>query len=58
VCEELRHPFGWSAETEDWTGATDNCAAAIRARAIQWDEARIDVIGPNGNDGLHYDQEK
>ena len=32
VCEELRHPFGWSAETEDWTGATDNCAAAIRAR--------------------------
>jgi hypothetical protein len=32
VCEEIRHPFGWSAETEDWTGATDNCAAAIRAR--------------------------
>ncbi len=23
--------------------------------AIQWDEDRIDIIGPNGNDGLHYD---
>jgi hypothetical protein len=33
VCEELRHPFGLTAETEDWTGATDNCAAAIRARS-------------------------
>jgi hypothetical protein len=23
--------------------------------AIQWDEDRMDTIGPNGNDGLHYD---
>ena len=20
-----------------------------------WDEARIDVVGQNGNDGIHYD---
>ena len=20
----------------------------------EWDEERIDIIGPNGNDGLHY----
>ncbi len=32
LCEELRHPWGLSAETEDWVGATDHCAAAIRAR--------------------------
>ena len=32
-------------------------AAYIRARAIQWDEDRIDIIGQNGNDGLAY-QEK
>jgi hypothetical protein len=32
VCEESRHPWGWSAETQDWVGATEHCAAAIRAR--------------------------
>lgn len=21
-----------------------------------WDEKRIDIIGPNGNDGLHYEK--
>ena len=25
--------------------------------AEDWDEARIDVIGCNGNDGLHYDRQ-
>jgi hypothetical protein len=58
VCEETHHPFGWSAETEDWTGATDNCAAAIRARSDLWDEDRIDVIAQNGNDGIHYSEQK
>ena len=24
----------------------------------KFDEDRMDIIGPNGNDGLHYDQEK
>ena len=24
----------------------------------QWDEKRMDVIGQNGNDGIHYEQEK
>lgn len=23
---------------------------------LNWDEARIDVIGPNGNEGLHYNE--
>jgi hypothetical protein len=32
LCEGLRHPWGLSAETEDWVGATDHCAVAIRAR--------------------------
>jgi len=22
----------------------------------EWDESRVDVIGQNGNDGLHYDK--
>ena len=25
------------------------------ANKAQWDESRIDTIGANGNDGLHYD---
>ncbi len=33
VCEEARHPWGWSAETQDWVGATEHCATAIRARS-------------------------
>ena len=50
VCDGLGNQPGWSY-------ATKACADAIRARAIQWDEDRMDIIGPNGNDGLHY-QEK
>jgi hypothetical protein len=23
---------------------------------VNWDEARIDIISKNGNDGLHYDK--
>ena len=23
----------------------------------EWDEKRIDVVGSNGNDGLHYDND-
>ena len=23
-----------------------------------WDEKRVDIIGTNGNDGLHYDESK
>jgi hypothetical protein len=29
--------------------------ARERANKAQWDEGRADVIGQNGNDGLHYD---
>jgi len=32
ICEGMRHPWGHSAETQDWVGATEHCAAAIRAR--------------------------
>ena len=24
----------------------------------KWDEKRMDIIGQNGNDGLHYEEEK
>jgi len=24
----------------------------------EWDEKRVDVVGSNGNDGLHYDEVK
>jgi len=27
-----------------WTGCS-----------LNWDETRIDIIGPNGNEGLHYE---
>lgn len=30
VCEELRHPDGYSGENVDWCAGTDHCAAAIR----------------------------
>jgi len=33
VCEEMRNPWGDSAETADWVRATYDCAAAIRARS-------------------------
>jgi hypothetical protein len=23
---------------------------------LNWDETRIDIIGPNGNEGLHYEE--
>ena len=32
TCEELRHPSGYSAETQDWVDGSNHCAAAIRAR--------------------------
>ena len=31
VCDEIRHPWGYSAETADWTRGTDHCADASRA---------------------------
>ena len=33
VCEDLRHPHGYSAETVDWVDGADKCAEAIRARS-------------------------
>jgi hypothetical protein len=33
VCDELRHPWGYSAETPDWCRGTVYCADAIRALA-------------------------
>jgi len=30
VCEELRNPLGYRAESSDWVGGTNHCAAAIR----------------------------
>lgn len=35
ICEKMRHPWGHSAETQDWVGATEHCAAAIRARGTK-----------------------
>lgn len=32
LCDDIRHPWGYSAETPDWCKGTDHCAAAIRAR--------------------------
>ena len=29
-----------------------------RDRDPDWDEGRIDIIGQNGNDGLHYKEDK
>ena len=38
VCDEIRHPWGYSAETADWTRGTDHCADAIRALEFTWKE--------------------
>jgi hypothetical protein len=32
LCDELRSPHGWSAESALWVEGTNNCAEAIRAR--------------------------
>lgn len=32
VCDDIRHPWGYSAETSDWERGTEHCADAIRAR--------------------------
>lgn len=34
--------------------ATKECA--FTGCPLNWDEKRIDTIGPNGNDGLHYEE--
>jgi predicted nuclease with TOPRIM domain len=31
VCDDLRQPRGWSAESNDWIEGTEDCAAEIRA---------------------------
>jgi hypothetical protein len=33
LCDELRSPHGWSAESALWVEGTNNCADAIRARS-------------------------
>lgn len=35
-------------------GESDRDAREVANKA-QWDESRADVIGQNGNEGLHYD---
>lgn len=32
-----------------------NCQHYLSNKNEDWDEARVDIIGQNGNDGLHYD---
>ena len=32
VCDDIRHPWGYSSETSDWSRGTEHCADAIRAR--------------------------
>ena len=32
ICDDVRHPWGYSCETSDWIHGADTCAAAIRAR--------------------------
>ena len=31
------------------------CTECLMGMVGDWDEKRIDVIGSNGNDGLHYE---
>ena len=42
-----------------WSGLSsfDSIEQGVK-EAIEWSEERIDIIGQNGNDGLHYDEEK
>lgn len=36
----------------------NDCAQCACKKTEEWPEGRVDVIGQNGNDGLHYEQEK
>jgi hypothetical protein len=42
-----------------WAGALEReeSLKTIRDRSLSFDEDRMDVIGPNGNDGLHYQEQ-
>jgi hypothetical protein len=39
---------------EDCHKARSVLRDAMAALPVKWDEDRMDIIGPNGNDGLHY----
>ena len=30
-CDDIRHPWGYSSESQEWIKGTDDCAHAIRA---------------------------
>jgi len=36
-------------------GVDDNMATVNSYLSGDWDEDRVDIVGSNGNDGLHYD---
>ena len=46
--EELRNAL------EDCHKARNVLRDAMAVTPVKWDEDRMDIIGPNGNDGLHY----
>jgi hypothetical protein len=39
-------------------GVDDNMATVNSYLSGDWDESRVDIVGSNGNDGLHYDNLK
>ena len=50
---------GDKIQTKPSTKYADNFDKIFRNKpSLEWDEQRIDIIGQNGNDGLHYKQTK
>jgi len=36
-------------------GVDDSTVNITNYASVDWDESRVDIVGSNGNDGLHYD---
>lgn len=44
--------------TDERTVSSERDTSLVKTDGDGWNEKRIDTIGPNGNDGLHYEEIK
>jgi hypothetical protein len=66
IVDPAKNPYFFSEESQRWSegSSMESMADCIdweyRPRAMQqWpEESRIDIIATNGNDGMHYDEQR
>ncbi len=52
--DALRTKLGSKEQQEKFSEGFDRIFSK-KKKTVDWDENRIDTIGQNGNDGLHYE---